>query len=101
MEDEDTEELFIVRFKVTTLSHPRSLVPIQVYIPVVVYVVPFQRRLSHDVIDSDEDELLIVRFNKTVLSHPKALVPVQEYDPEDVYVVPFQCKLSHDDTDTV
>ena len=101
MEDEDTEELFIVRFKVTTLSHPRALVPIQVYIPEVVYVVPFQRRLSHDVIDSDEDELLIVRFNKTVLSHPKALVPVQEYEPEDVYVVPFQCKLSHDDTDTV
>ena len=101
MEDEDTEELFIVRFKVTTLSHPRALVPIQVYIPDVVYVVPFQKRLSHDVIDSDEDELLIVRFNKTVLSHPKALVPVQEYEPEDVYVVPFQCKLSHDDTDTV
>ena len=42
MEDEDTEELFIVRFKVTTLSHPRALVPVQVYIPEVVYVVPFQ-----------------------------------------------------------
>ena len=77
MEDEDTEELFIVRFKVTTLSHPRALVPVQVYIPDVVYVVPFQWRLSHEIIDSDEDELLIVRFNKTVLSHPKALVPVQ------------------------
>ena len=38
MEDEDTEELFIVRFKVTTLSHPRALVPVQVYIPDVVYV---------------------------------------------------------------
>ena len=101
MEDEDIVELFIVRFKVTTLSHPRVLVPVQVYTPDVVYVVPFQKRLSHDVIDSDEDELLIVRFNKTVLSHPKALVPVQEYEPEDVYVVPFQCKLSHDDTDTV
>ena len=42
IEDEDTEELFIVRFKVTTLSHPRALVPVQVYIPDVVYVVPFQ-----------------------------------------------------------
>ena len=40
MEDEDVEELFIVRFKVTKLSHPRVLVPVQVYTPDVVYVVP-------------------------------------------------------------
>ena len=84
MEDEDIAELFIVRFKVTTLSHPRVLVPVQVYTPDVVYVVPFQKRLSHDVIDSDDDELLIVRFNTAELSHPTALVPIQVYAPDDV-----------------
>ena len=89
MEDEDIVELFIVRFKVTTLSHPRVLFPVQVYTPDVVYVVPFQKRLSHDVIDSDDDELLIVRFNVTVLSHPTAFVPVQVYTPDAVYAVSY------------
>jgi hypothetical protein len=34
--------LFIVRFKVTIESHPVALVPVHVYTPLVVYVVPFQ-----------------------------------------------------------
>ena len=85
MEDEDTEELFIVRFKVTTLSHPRALVPVQVYIPDVVYVVPFQCKLSHDDTDTvQDDELLIVRFNIAVLSQPTAFIPVQVYVPDEV-----------------
>ena len=77
MEDEDTEELFIVRFKVTTLSHPRALVPVQVYIPDVVYVVPFDSQLKIKDYIKDSHDLFIVSFNYTLLSHPMALVPVQ------------------------
>jgi hypothetical protein len=33
---------FIVKFNVTTLSHPAALVPVHVLTPEVVYVVPFQ-----------------------------------------------------------
>ena len=89
--DSDDDELLIVRFNVTVLSHPTAFVPVQVYTPDAVYVVPFQYKLSHDEIDTvDDDELLIVRFNTAELSHPTAFVPIQVYAPDDVYVFPFQ-----------
>ena len=87
----EENELLIVRFNVTVLSHPTAFVPVQVYTPDVVYVVPFQCKLSHDEIDTvDGYDLLIVRFNTTVLSHPTVFVPIQVYAPDDVYVFPFQ-----------
>ena len=38
----DVEELLIVKFNVAILSHPKELIPVQVYKPEEVYVLPFQ-----------------------------------------------------------
>ena len=70
--------LLIVRFNIAVLSHPKTLVPVHVYIPDDVYVFPFQLILSQvDIFIIEEDELLIVRFKTAVLSQPTEFVLVQ------------------------
>ena len=65
----------IVKFKVAVESQPTALVVVNVYVPLSVYVTPFQSKLSHAVASSEDDELLlIVKFNVAVESQPVALV---------------------------
>ena len=65
------ELLFIVRSKLTVLSHPFMSEYKLVYRPVAVYVTPSQSKLSHAVtVIVLEELLLIVRFNTDTESQP-------------------------------
>ena len=58
------------------------------YSTTLIYVVPFQSKLSQAVTSSDDVELLlIVKFNVAVESQPIALVVTNVYVPLSVYVV--------------
>jgi hypothetical protein len=69
----------IVRFKVTTLSHPAAFVSVKVGVSVLeVYRIPCQLNVSHAVTVSTPVLLwLMVRFKVTTLSHPAAFVSVK------------------------
>ena len=41
------EPIFIVKFNVTILSQPFDAVNVWLYVPVLLYVVPYQTKLSH------------------------------------------------------
>ena len=57
--------LLIVKFKVAVESQPTALVVANVYVPLSVYVAPFQSKLSQAVAFSSEEELLlIVKFKE-------------------------------------
>jgi len=83
----------MVKFNVTTESHPAALVPVQVAVLFEeLYIVPCHSRLSHAVsvsIDELGEQLLMVKIKVATLSQPAALVPVKVYVPLEVYVVPF------------
>ena len=65
----------IVKFKVAVESQPTALVVANVYVPLSVYVIPFQSKLSQAVASSDEEELLlIVKFAVAVCVQPDSLV---------------------------
>ena len=67
--------MLIVKFKVAVESQPTALVVANVYVPLSVYVTPFQSKLSQAVtFSSDEELLLIVKFKVAVESQPTALV---------------------------
>ena len=75
----------IVKFKVAVESQPTALVVVNVYVPLSVYVTPFQSKLSQAVTSSDDVELLlIVKFKVAVESQPSALVVVNVYVPLSV-----------------
>ena len=50
-------ELLIVKFNVTTLSQPKVVCKVSLYIPVEVYVVPYQTKLSQ------ADESMVISWD--------------------------------------
>ena len=65
----------MVKFKVAVLSHPFAFVVLNVYVPLEVYVLPFQLKGEHATTESTElVGWLIVKFKVAVLSHPFAFV---------------------------
>jgi hypothetical protein len=59
---------FMVKFNVATESHPAVFVPLNVYTPEAVYVVPFHKNELHaDSVADDEVGCLMVKFNNCVL----------------------------------
>ena len=81
----------MVKFNVAVESHPAAFVVLKVYVPLWVYVLPFQLYESHDVM-SVEDVVgcLMVKCSVAVESHPPAFVVLKVYVPLWVYVLPFQ-----------
>ena len=75
----------MVKFNVAIESQPAALVPDQVYVPLVVYVVPFQVKLLQT-FDVEVEVVLLrmVRFNVITESQPAALVVVKVRAPEVV-----------------
>ena len=69
------EEFLIVKFRVTIESQPNTVVVGKIYVPLCVYVVPFQTNVSHAVTFCVIlEELLIVKFKVAILSHPSTFV---------------------------
>ncbi len=66
------------------------------YVPEVVYVVPFKAQVKESQAVSvtvSVVELLIVKFSVVVKVQPNAFVPTCVYVPEVVYVVPFKAHV--------
>ncbi len=82
----------MVKFKVIVSGQPAAFVPTCVYVPELVYVVPFKAHVyeSHAVSATVAVvELLIIKLSVVVNGHPAAFVPTCVCIPELVYVVPF------------
>jgi hypothetical protein len=79
----------MVKFNVAVESQPAAFVPLQVYVPLVVYVVPFHKKLLQTfAVEVDTLLLRMVKFNVITESQPTALVVVKVRAPEVVYVNP-------------
>jgi UV DNA damage repair endonuclease len=87
-----------VKFNVATESQPAAFVPLNVYTPDVVYVVPFHVYELQAVSDElEEVGDLIVKFKVATESHPTAFVVVYVLTPLVVYVTPFHKYELHTD----
>ena len=75
----------IVKFSVATESHPAAFVVVNVYVPGIVYSIPFQPygNWLGQTVTSVVDVVgsLIIKFRVTIESHPAALVVVNVYVP--------------------
>jgi hypothetical protein len=78
----------IVNTNVAIESQPAAFVNVWVYVPEVVYVVPFVQVYELQAVTGVEEAelLLIVKFNVIIESQPAAFVNVCVYVPEVVYV---------------
>ena len=82
--------LLIVKLSVAVESQFAAFVPLNVYTPLAVYVVPFHKYELHADCVVDEVVLfLIVKLSVAVESQPAPLVVLNVYTPLAVYVVPF------------
>ena len=84
----------IVKFSVAIESHPAAFVVVNVYVPGIVYSIPFQlygNWLGQTVTSLvDVVGSLIVKISVATESHPVALVVVNLYNPVALYSAPFQ-----------
>ena len=90
----ETVSFKTLRFKVATESQPAAFVVLKVYVPALLYGVPFQ--VYGNVAEQTETLVVetvsfkIVRFNVAVESQPAAFVVLNVYVPPELYGVPFQ-----------
>ena len=82
----------IVKYNVATESQPAVFVVVNVLVPDVVYVTPFQVNELHAVVVKLPFVELwrMVNVSVAVFKHPAAFKLVNVYSPLTVYVAPFQ-----------